>query len=647
MVVIPREICRDLDQALSREWIVTNGLGGYASSTITGANARRYHGLLVAALAAPATRVVMLAKIDEEVQVGGFTYRLGTNEYENGTIHPDGYLHLERVELDGAMPVFYYQSPQFTLTKTIWMEHGANTTYIRYTLDRHSPPIQLTLLPLCAYQEFHTELRGSLDWHFAVQARARELQITAHPNATPYYLLFKADVQFTPLDLWYWRFWHRGEAARGYEAVADLYLPGLLRATLRGGESIAIVATTGAARADDRAIAQALRRERARQKALTLPARGAFEKQLFLAADQFIIRRGTDKIILAGYPWLGERTRDTLLALEGLLLVTHRHAHAREILKTLARHIQQGMLPDHTPVDDAPAAYNNADTMLWYIYALDRYTVTTHDHALARGLFPTLEQVVHAYVNGTRHNIHVDPLDGLLFVGTPGTALTWMDARVYAGVVTPRIGKPVEINALWYRALRLMAQWAKRFKRAASTYTQMADRVRDSFARYWYTEGKYLYDVLDTPTGDDASLRPNQLFALGLADDLVPRERAEAVLEAVTADLFIPHGLRSLSPQDPHYHAAYGAPPAERDAAYHQGMAWSWLMGAYVDAYRNVFPRNALAPDLVAPFQDHQSQAGLGTVSEIFEPASPFRPLGCIAHAASVAQVLRIARWLG
>ncbi|MBI3536546.1 MAG: glycogen debranching enzyme family protein, partial [Chloroflexi bacterium] len=345
MIVIPREICRDLPRALAREWIVTNGIGGYASSTITGANTRRYHGLLIAALAPPAARVVLLSKIDEEVQIGGLTYRLGTNQYENGTIHPDGYLYLERVELDGMLPTFFYQAPNFALTKTIWMEHGANTTHIHYQLARESAPIQLTLLPLCTHKNFHTELRGAAEWRFAVAACGGELEINAFEGATPYRLLFPPRVQFVPLDLWYWRFLHAREQDRGYDAVEDLFLPGLLRVNLRGGETLTITATTDA-RGIGNSVARSRARARTRQKLLARRAQDDVEKQLRVAADQFIIHRADEKEnrarVLAGYPWFDERTRATLIALEGLLIVTRRYTEAKEILRAYAAEIENG-----------------------------------------------------------------------------------------------------------------------------------------------------------------------------------------------------------------------------------------------------------------------------------------------------------------
>lgn len=654
MIVIPREICRDLKEALPREWLVTNGLGGYASSTITGANTRRYHGLLVAALKPPAARTVLLSKLDEEVEVGGTTYRLGTNEYESGTIYPDGYLFLERVELDGMIPTFVYRAANFQLTKTVWMEYGQNTTYVRYTLDTASQPIQLTLLPLCTYRDFHTEVRGSLDWHFGVEQREGHVQIAAYPVATPLRLFTLPVAGFSPLDLWYWRFRHRVEHERGLDSVEDLNLPGLLRARLQAGESLTVIATTESAAVVDRDVAAAFQRAQARQDARSKNARDEVEKQLLAAADQFIVHRRVEEAslhtVIAGYHWFGDWGRDTMIALDGLALQTGRHAEAKDILRAFARYVDQGMLPNRFPdagVEVAPVEYNTVDATLWYFHAIDRYLAATGDAAFLRELFPVLVSIIDWHVKGTRYNIHTDPGDGLLYAGEPGVQLTWMDAKVGDWVVTPRIGKPVEVNALWYRALWLMERWAAQLDESASRYADLAARVGASFDRFWFAEGGYLYDVIDSSNGNDASLRPNQLFAITLADDLLSPERAKSVLDIVTNNLLTPFGLRSLSPHDPNYRSLYRGDQHQRDGAYHQGIVWAWLMGAYVDAYLKVYGDRTTARARLDEFRAHMSQAGIGTVSEIFEAEPPYGAVGCIAQAWSVAEVLRAWRACG
>lgn len=650
---IPREICCDPNQALTREWLVTNGLGGYASSSIAGANTRRYHGLLVAALRPPSARTVMLSKLDEEVEVDGSTYRLATNEYETGTIHPDGYLFLEQVELDGMIPTFHYAFAKFALSKTIWMEHGQNTTYIRYTLASESQPIQLTLLPLCTYRDAHTEVRGSIDWHFGVEAKEGQVEIRAYPDAVPFHLIIVPSAEYVPLDLWYWRFKHRVEEERGLESVEDLYLPGLMRTSLQPGQSITVIATTASPNEVNRDSAAALECERSRQQALGQGARDDFEKQLMIAADQFVVHRQVQDqplhTIIAGYHWFSDWGRDTMISLAGLTIETGRHAQAKDILRMFAQYVDQGMLPNRFPdiqvgATTVPIEYNNVDATLWYFHAIDRYLSATQDGAFLGELFPVLASIIDWHVKGTRYRIRVDPVDGLLSAGEAGVQLTWMDAKANDWVVTPRIGKAVEINALWYRALRLMEQWARRMGVSPSLYSDLADQARFSYERFWYRDGGYLYDVIDGPDGNDASLRPNQLFALSLVDDLVPREHAKSILQVVERELFTPVGLRTLSPRDPNYQAVYLGDQRKRDAAYHQGMAWPWLLGAYVDACLNVYGSADRATEAFDAISDRLSEAGLGTVSEIHEPQSPYRAVGCIAQAWSVAEVLRAYR---
>lgn len=654
MLIIPREICCNPDESFRREWLVTNGLGGFASGSIAGANTRRYHGILVAALKPPSARTVMLAKLDEEVQIDDSTYHLGTNEYESGTIHPDGYLFLDRVELDGMIPTFCYRAATFALTKTVWMEYGRNTTYIQYTLTPRSRPAKLTLLPLCTFRDAHSEARGSLDWHFDVDAQNGRIEVKARPDAVPYQIITSPSGEYVPLDLWYWRFKHRAEQERGLDFVEDLYTPGLIRKSLEPGEVLTVIVTTEPFEMVDRDGTGALARARARQESLAAHACNDFQRQLHLAADQFVVTRRVDMeprhTIIAGYPWFSDWGRDTMIALEGLTLTTGRFAEAKDILLTFARYVDQGMLPNRFPdiredTASVPVEYNTVDATLWYFHAIDRYLAATGDQNLLGELYPTLESIVEWHLKGTRYQIRVDPLDGLLSQGEPGVQLTWMDAKVDDWVVTPRIGKPVEVNALWYRALTCMERWADRLDPAASAqYTELAARARASFHRFWYPEGGYLYDVIDGPDGNDASLRPNQLFALSLVDDLVPREHGRSILQAIQRELLTPAGLRTLSPRDPNYHSTYRGDQRQRDAAYHQGTIWPWLIGAYVDACLNVYGDSGAAREALGGFEKFLTVAAIGSLGEIHEAQPPFRPAGCIAQAWSVGEVLRAHR---
>ncbi|MCL4486928.1 MAG: amylo-alpha-1,6-glucosidase [Chloroflexi bacterium] len=653
MITIPREICRDLDQALSREWLVTNGIGGYASSSIAGANTRRYHGLLVAALDPPAARTVLLSKIDEEVLVDGSTYRLGTNEYESGTIYPDGYLFLDRVESDGMIPTLFYRAGGFSLSKTVWMEQGQNTTYVRYALDPSSKPIAITLLPLCTYRDFHSHVRGTLEWHFGVDRDGDDVLITAHPGAPALRLASSPAASFARLDLWYWRFRHRQDMERGLDSVEDLNLPGLMRAQLNPGESFTLTATTEPAERVERDVTAAFERARSRASKVVVGARDDFEAQLYSAADQFIVQRRVGAAalhtVIAGYHWFGDWGRDTMISLPGLALLTGRYEDAKDILQAFAQYVDKGMLPNRFPdagLGAAPLEYNTVDATLWYFHAVDAYLQATGDQALLESLFATLDSIVDWHEKGTRYNIHVDPADGLLFSGAPGVQLTWMDAKAGNWVVTPRTGKPVEINALWYHALCLMEGWAARLGKSTDRYRDAAARVRTAFDSFWYAEGGYLYDVVDSPTpgANDASLRPNQLFALSLGRDLVTVDRAKSILDVVTRYLLTPFGLRSLSPHDPDYHSQYRGDQFHRDGAYHQGIVWTWLLGTYVDAYLQVYGDRAHARSLLEPLRAQFGDGGIGTLNEIFEGEPPYLPVGCIAQAWSVAEALRAWR---
>jgi predicted glycogen debranching enzyme len=532
------------------------------------------------------------------------------------------------------------------------MEHGHNTTYIRYTLSSASQPIQLTLLPLCTYRNFHTERRSADNWSWRVGIDKNTITLSAQDDATPYYLLAPSVANFVPLDLWYLHFSHRGERERGLDCVEDLYLPGLWRIELKPGQTITVVATTENTLTFNGDGEAALQRERARQASLVVNATDDVERHLFLAADQFIVQRQVEgqtlTTILAGYPWFSDWGRDTMIALEGLTLVTARFAEAKKILLAFAQYVDRGMLPNRFPDaggDAAPVDYNTVDATLWYFHAIDRYLDAAQDDTLLHELFPILESIIDWHLRGTRYNIRVDPADGLLYAGEIGVALTWMDAQIGEWVVTPRIGKPVEINALWYRALRLMEGWAEQVGKSSKQYTDWAERARVSFQKFWYAEGNYLYDVIDAPTiGNDASLRPNQIFAISLTGDLLTREQARAVLQIVRQNLLTPFGLRSLSPHDAHYRALYRGNREMRDSAYHQGVVWSWLIGAYIDAYLQVYADRDAARQALVAFPPHLMDAGIGTISEIFEADPPFRPVGCIAQAWSVAEVLRHLR---
>ncbi len=632
----------------AREWLVTNGLGGFAAGTVSGARTRRYHGLLVATLKPPVDRVVTLAKVDEQVRYAQGMFALGSNEFADGTIDPSGFQLLQSFTIDDGMPVSVYALGDALLEKRVWMAHGANTTYIRYTVLRASAPVDLELRPLCTYRDYHAQWRGG--GQFAVQAHEAGCIVRAFDGAAPYRLAVDRGT-FQLEGAWYWSFRHRAESARGLDDTEDLYLPGVFRTTLTSGEAATLTVTTE--REAVRPAELALAGERARQSALI--ARVAADapewiRALHRAADQFIVRRaapGADgTTVIAGYPWFSDWGRDTMIALPGLTLTTQRFAEAAQILRTFAAHVSDGMLPNRFPDAGEVPEYNTVDATLWYFHAIDAYGAASGDPSIGRELYPVLKDIIRWHRAGTRYAIHVDPADGLLHAGEPGVQLTWMDAKVGDWVVTPRIGKPIEINALWYNALEVMARLAHEIgdHSAKREYQALAAKAASSLRnRFWNADGGCLYDVIDTPDGGrpDVALRPNQIFAVSLPHSALDADSARAVVDTCARELWTPVGLRSLAQSDRSYVRHYAGGPRDRDGAYHQGTVWSWLLGPFALAHYRVYTDATLAQGFLNGVAAHLGEACLGSISEVFDGDAPHRPEGCFAQAWSVAEILR------
>jgi predicted glycogen debranching enzyme len=666
-LIFDRSICRDIECALNIEWLVTNGLGGYASSTIVGANTRRYHGLLVAAPTSPRERLVLLSKLDEEVESDGVPYYLGTNEYTPATIHPCGFVHLEEFRLEDGLPVWTFRGGEWELEKRLWMAYGQNTTYISYTLTRSPHPVTLTLRSLVNYRNSHRETKGRVDWDFLhVESDERGCCVLrAFDGAYPYALYSVPQMEHIPTGVWYWNFLHRRERERGLDYTEDLYAPGVLRRQLAPGEAQLFVVTCEPTNLVDRNGPRVLEHERGRRRDLLAGSNLAGERaeiqQLVLAADQFIVQRAPTRMgslpygsspvtVIAGYPWFGDWGRDTMIALPGLMLATRRYVEATAVLRTYARYVDQGMLPNRFPESGETPEYNTVDATLWFFVALWSYVQETGDTDLAGELYPLLVEIVDWHIRGTRYGIQVDPADGLLRAGAPGAQLTWMDAKVEDWVVTPRQGKPVEVNALWYNALRIVDELGRKLGRRAGRKhcRELAKQAEQSFLqRFWYALGGYLYDVVDGPSGDDAALRPNQLLALSLPFPLLSEAQAGSILRVVGDELLTPYGLRSLAPRDSAYHGHYEGDIWQRDSAYHQGTVWAWLIGPYLTAMRRVFGPQTDVRGMLEPLLQHLKDAGVGTISEILDGDPPFTPRGCIAQAWSVAEVLRVWRESG
>ena len=634
-----------------REWLVTNGLGGFACGSIGGARTRRYHGLLVAALQPPLGRTVLVAKLDATARYRGSAVALGTNEYADGTIDPRGFERLERFRLEGQTPIWQYVIGDALLEQRVTMVHGENTTLVEFKLLRATAPLHLTLQPLCTHRDYHDVTRGA-GWTLQTVALAHGCEIRAFDGAPPYRLELDRG-SFTPLPRWHWRFKLRAETARGLDDVEDLFVPGELDVKLEPGES----ATLRIALTPGETAPLAFAAERERQQRLLAAARAGGEpgwvRQLVLAADQFVVRRGTaatGRTVIAGYPWFGDWGRDTMIALPGLALATGRHEVARNVLRTYGRFVSEGMLPNRFPDGNETPEYNTVDATLWFFHALDEYLAATGDRRLIDELYPVLLEIVDAHVKGTRYRIHVDS-DGLLYAGERGVQLTWMDAKVGDWVVTPRIGKPVEINALWYRALVAMESFAalRGDQLAERRFAALAGNALRSFRRrYWSNDHGYLADVVDGPDGAaDYAVRPNQLFAVSLDAGLLEREQARAVVDVCARELWTPVGLRSLGSREPGYAGRYGGGPRERDAVYHQGTVWSWLLGPFALAHFNAYQDAGAAAGFLAGIGAHLREACVGEVSEIFDGDAPHRPEGCVAQAWSVAEILRAWRAIG
>jgi predicted glycogen debranching enzyme len=656
-----REVCGSLPVAEGREWLVTNGLGSYASGTIAGLLTRRYHGLLVAALQPPVGRTLLVAKLDETVEGDGETWPLATNRWADQTVAPHGYRHLERFRLDGTTPVWTYAWGEAQLEKRVFMEPGADTTYVTYRHLRGTEPVTLELRALANYRDYHATTRGA-GWSMRVEPVADGVRVVAFEGARPYTIRAAGPgrVDVEPAHTWYYAFDLARERERGLDAQDDHLHVVTIRAPLEPGQTLSVVCSTEAAPSTDGERAGARRQrheagllaafERALPAVLRSPGRvPAWVQHLVRAADQFVVRRPLadepeGMTVIAGYPWFGDWGRDTMIALPGLTLATGRPEVARRILRTFARFVDRGMLPNRFPDAGEAPEYNTVDATLWYVEAVRAYHAATRDAALLEELFPVLQEIVAWHRRGTRYGIGEDPGDGLLRAGEPGVQLTWMDAKIGDWVVTPRSGKAVEVNALWYSALRALGTFARALGEPAEGWEALADRVRAGFERFWYAAGGYCYDVIDGPDGPDATLRPNQILAVALAESPLPADRQRRVVAACGRQLLTSFGLRTLAPGHPCYHGRYAGGPRERDAAYHQGPAWGWLLGPFALAHLRVHRDPAAALRLLEPVAHHLADYGVGSVAELFDGDPPFAPRGCIAQAWSVAETLRAWR---
>ncbi len=657
---------RDAVHLLTREWLVTNGLGGYASASVSGAVTRRYHGLLISALSAPLGRMVMLSHFREEIALPDESViDFSSEEISEEHLELHSAEFLREFRLEAGLPIWLYDIRDCLLEKRVLMPHLQNTVYITYRLLTKDCMIRLHLRPSMHFRKHEEPVSLPLEKPYRVTAYGGEYEISGEENIPPLRFRFQGPKAGFVLEGGRFKtVFYRVEQSRGYESRGPLWTPGYFRTTLRSGEYFTIVASTEPwekimALEPDEAVQREYSRRRRLLDAARPEAKTGWAAELTLAADQFIITPSTRvadaarahasgddvRTIIAGYHWFTDWGRDTMISLEGLTLMTGRYAEAGYILRTFAYYIRDGLIPNMFPEGESEGRYHTADATLWYFHAVERYLASTGDRETLRQLLPKLLDIIDHHIRGTRFGIGVDPVDGLLRQGAEGYQLTWMDAKVGDWVVTPRRGKAVEINALWYNALRLAEGWvrAEAGDAEAEKYAALAERAFESFnRRFWYEAGGYLFDLVDGEEGDDTTLRPNQILSFSLSYPVLEPTRWKQVLDVVHRQLYTPLGLRSLAPGHVDYKPQYYGDLRARDAAYHQGTVWAWLTGPFIDAWLRVYPDDfSGARGFLQGFQGHLAEACIGSIGEIFDAEEPFIPRGCVAQAWSVAEVLR------
>jgi predicted glycogen debranching enzyme len=631
---------------LSLEWLETNGRGGFSSGTVAGANTRRYHALLLTARKPPSERFVLVNHLEEWLDINGQEIPLSTNLYP-GAVHPTGYEHCIEFSTE-PWPTWTFDCNGLAVQREILSIHGRDIVMVRWKLVGKKPSSAvLRVRPKLTGRDYHTthHENGSL----STEAQVGSGMVVWHlySDLPPVRAFHSGGYRHEPN--WYRHIQFPAEQQRGLDAEEDWWSPGEFTFDLEPGSTRTLALTSEAI---DRLDVVALsKRERSRRDTVrqAVSAADSLAGELWCAAEMFLSERGPQQTVIAGYPWFTDWGRDTFISLPGLCLVTGRLDVAWQIIVSFAAHVSEGMVPNRFPDVGEQPEYNTIDASLWFIHAIDRYLAASRDEARVRETaWPGVKQILDGYRRGTRYGIRMGE-DGLITGGVSGAQLTWMDAKVGEWVVTPRHGKPVEIQALWVRALEVGEALARRFGEA-----DYADRCRNdrgnaiaSFRkRFWYEQGGYLYDVIDGPEGNDPSLRPNQLYAISLVDELVPRGRAQQILRLVEDQLLTPVGLRTLSPQDPHYRGRYEGGVVERDGAYHQGTVWPFLLGTFVTAWIKVHGKKSAALKQARAFLngigEHLKEACLGQVSEIFDGEAPHRPRGCYAQAWSVAEPLRV-----
>lgn len=654
----------EIDPHLTQEWLITNGLGGYASGTVLGPITRRYHGLLIAALPNPLGRFMMLHGLSERFRIpGNGVYFAGPKRFAGEN---EQMVSPMEFRLECGLPVWVYEWSGCRMEKRVVLAYKQNTVHIEYRYIKGSGKVRLGLRPGLHFRNHDAQVDTAVRAEYVFKATNRRIEILGGADLPVLRLRilehagFTYDPKTVTVDYLF-------ERHRGYPSEGDLWSPGYFRTDLEPGSAIVLTASTEhwetieSLPFEEVAAAELNRRRALIENAEPQNVDGILP-ELILAADQFLInpvgrredaartRAAGDepRTVIAGYHWFTDWGRDTMITLEGLTLRTGRHQEASWILRTFALYVRDGLIPNMFPEGEKQGLYHTADASLWYFHAIARYLAATKDRVTLRAILPKLYEIADAHIAGTRFGIHVDPRDGLLAQGAEGYQLTWMDAKVGDWVVTPRRGKAVEINALWYNALCLLSSWAEEEDGPGSgtRYRDYAEHTRESFnQRFWNPQTKYLFDVIDGESGggkpgNDPACRPNQLFAISLDNPVLDKVHWAPVVDAATKLLLTPVGLRSLAPGEPDYKKRYDGDLRSRDAAYHQGSVWAWLIGPYVDALARAYPERC-SLELLRGFTAQLDQACIGSISELFDAEEPHTPRGCIAQAWSIAEVLR------
>jgi predicted glycogen debranching enzyme len=649
-----RSSCGDLAAAEAREWLLANGRGGYAMGTVAGTLTRRYHGLLIAATDPPVTRRLVVARLDLDVDYDGRTYELSTNRWRSGAIAPQGWRFVEAFEVEDGLPTWTYALGDALLDVTFAMPLGADATAVLLHVVRARSPLAVRGRLIVADRDHHGGPIPNVE-SFVPSSDAYGLTVELPESARTLHVAALDALRATVGCERYEGYVLKCETERGLPDIDDYCHAYTIEWTLAQGDRTGVVMTLDPSVPRDAAAVVDTRRTANRARASAQPT--ALLGTLALAADAFVVARGepsranggagpsSGATVIAGYPWFTDWGRDTMISLPGLLLATGRTHDAAAVLRTFAAHVADGLIPNRFPDAGGPAEYNTIDASLWFVEAVRAYVAASDDVAFLRDVFPAVRAVIDGYANGTRYGIGVDA-DGLVHGGADGVQLTWMDAKVGDRVITPRRGKPVEVNALWYNALRACETFAQRLGEVPDRYRLAGDRTASAMERFWNSDRGWCYDVLDGPAGNDASLRPNQLFTVSLFASAFDDHRARAIVDVCAAWLWTSMGLRTLSPDDPAYRGTYGGDQTARDGAYHQGTVWPWLLGPFVRAHLRAYGDRDRARTFVQPLIDALDSDAIGTLPEIAEGEPPHAPRGCPAQAWSVAELIAVLTML-